>query len=121
MKTDTLAEDFGAAVAARNHDRLGTLLDDEVRLRALLPAQIVEDHGREAVLARYVDWFGGYARVELVRAAGDTVGDRVLIHYTVVADHETVPHVIAQTLMCGVYDGRIGKMDLVCSGWRPAT
>lgn len=121
MKTETLAEDFGAAVAARDHNCLGILLDDEVRLRALLPAQIVEDQGREAVLARYVDWFGGYARVELVHAAGDTVGDRELIHYTVVADHETGPHVVAQTLMCGVYDGRIGKIDLVCSGWRPAT
>lgn len=121
MKTETLAEDFGAAVAARDHNCLGFLLDDVVRLRALLPAQIVEDHGREAVLARYVDWFGGYARVELVHAAGDTVGDRVLINYTVVADHETGPHVVAQTLMCGVYDGRIGKIDLVCSGWRPAT
>lgn len=121
MSMLTLAEDFGAAVAARDPDCLGTMLADEVRLRALLPAQVVEDHGREAVLARYVDWFGGYARVELVRAAGDTVGDRVLIHYTIVADHETGPHVVAQTLMCGVYDGRIGKIDLVCSGWRRAT
>ncbi|MFP5252614.1 MAG: hypothetical protein ACLGH4_02325 [Actinomycetes bacterium] len=120
MKTQILAEDFGAAVAARDHDTLGTLLGDEVRLRALLPARIVEDLGREAVLARYVDWFGGYARVELVRAAGDTVGDRLLIHYTVVADHEAGPHVLAQTLMCGVYGDRIGKIDLVCSGWRPA-
>ena len=121
MKTVALAENFGAFVAARDLDSLGTLLDDEVRLRALLPAQIVEDHGREAVLARYVDWFGGYARVGLVRAAGDTAADRVLIHYTLIADHETGPHVVAQTLMCGVYDGRIGKIDLVCSGWRPAT
>lgn len=121
MTTETLAEDFAAAVAAHDHDCLRTLLDDEVRLRALLPAQIIEDHGRAAVLARYVEWFGGYSRVELVRAAGDTVGDRVLVHYTVGAVHETGPHVIAQTLMCGVYDGRIGKIDLVCSGWRAAT
>lgn len=120
MKTGSSAEDFGAAVAARDHDRLGTFLRDDVRLRALLPAQVVEDHGREAVLARYADWFGGYARVGFVRAAGDTVGDRILIHYTVVADHPTGPHVVAQTLMCGVYDGQLGKIDLVCSGWRPA-
>jgi hypothetical protein len=121
MTTATLAEDFGAAVAARDHDRLGALLDDQVRLRALLPAEIVEDHGWEAVLARYAEWFGEYARVELVRAASDTVGDRVLVHYTLVADHESGPHLVAQTLMCGVYDGHIGKIDLVCSGWRPAT
>jgi hypothetical protein len=121
MKTETLAEAFAAAVAARDHQRLGTMLGDEVRLRALLPAQVVEDQCREAVLARYARWFGEYARVGLVRAADDTVGDRVLIHYTVVADHETGPHVIAQTLMCGVYGGLIGKIDLVCSGWRSAT
>ncbi len=52
-----------------------------MRLRALLPGGLVEEHGREPVLARFADWFGDHDSVELDDAAGEHVGDRLLVHY----------------------------------------
>ena len=99
-------------------DRLGTQLTDEIRLRALLPGGSIEEHGRDAVLARFDDWFGSYDTVVLSDVAGDDVGDRVLVHYKLTFDPDGDSRVLSQTVVCSVYDGLVGRMDLVCSGFR---
>jgi hypothetical protein len=113
-----LATSVATAVADRALDRLGTHFTDEIRLRALLPGGSVEDHGREAVLARFDDWFGSYDTVVLKDVAGDAVGDRVLVHYKLAFDPDGERRVLTQTVVCSVYDGLVGRMDLVCSGFR---
>ncbi|MET0521888.1 MAG: hypothetical protein ABW156_07910, partial [Jiangellaceae bacterium] len=80
MNTHPLATSVATAVADRALDRLGTHLTDEIRLRALLPGGPIEEHGRDAVLARFDDWFGSYDTVVLSDVAGDDVGDRVLVY-----------------------------------------
>jgi hypothetical protein len=118
MKTHPLATSVAAAVADRALDRLGTHLTDEIRLRALLPGGPIEEHGRDAVLGRFDDWFGSYDTVVLTDVGGDDVGDRVLVHYKLVFDPDADRRVLTQTLVCTVQDGLIGRMDLVCSGFR---
>jgi hypothetical protein len=105
-------------VADRALDRLGSHLTDEIRLRALLPGGSIEEHGRDAVLARFDDWFGGYDTVVLSDVAGDAVGDRVLVHYKLVFDPEADRRILTQTLVCTLHEGLVGRMDLVCSGFR---
>jgi hypothetical protein len=118
MKTHPLATSVAAAVADRALDRLGKHLTDEIRLRALLPGGPIEEHGRDAVLGRFDDWFGSYDTVVLTDVGGDDVGDRVLVHYKLVFDPDADRRVLTQTLVCTVQDGLIGRMDLVCSGFR---
>ena len=118
MNKHPLATSVATAVADRALDRLGTQLTDEVRLRALLPGGSIEEHGREAVLTRFDDWFGSYDTVVLSDVAGDDVGDRVLVHYKLTFDPDGERRVLTQTVVCSVYDGRVGRMDLVCSGFR---
>ena len=118
MNTHPLATSVAAAVADRALDRLGTQLTDEIRLRALLPGGPIEEHGRDAVLARFDDWFGSYDTVVLTDVAGDDVGDRVLVHYKLVFDPDANPRVLTQTVVCTLWDGLVGRMDLVCSGFR---
>ena len=113
-----LATSVATAVADRSLDRLSTHLTDEVRLRALLPGGQIEENGRDAVLARFADWFGIYDTVVLTDVAGDDVGDRVLVHYKLVFDPDADRRVLTQTLVCTVRDGLVGRMDLVCSGFR---
>jgi hypothetical protein len=121
MKTHPLATAVATAVADRALDRLGTHLSDEIRLRALLPGGQLEENGREAVLARFDDWFGGYDTVVLADVAGDTVGDRVLVHYKLTFDPDAEARVLSQTVVCSMRDGLVGRMDLVCSGFRVPT
>ena len=118
MNTHPLATTVATAVADRCADRLGACLEDTVRLRALLPGGTIEEHGRDAVLSRFHDWFGGYETVVLDEASGDDVGGRVLVHYKLLLDPDADAHVITQTLMCSLRDGVVGRIDLLCSGFR---
>ena len=118
MNTHPLATSVAAAIADRALDRLGTHLTDEIRLRALLPGGPIEEHGRDAVLARFDDWFGSYDTVVLTDVAGDDVGDRVLVHYKLMFDPDADRRVLAQTVVCTLRDGLVGRMDLVCTGFR---
>ncbi|HQR25397.1 MAG TPA: nuclear transport factor 2 family protein [Nocardioides sp.] len=118
MNTHPLATSFATAVADRDLDRLGDQLTDLVRLRALLPGGPIEEHGRDTVLARFHAWFGDYDTVVLTDVAGDTVGDRVLVHYKLVFDPDVDRRVLTQTLVCTLHQGLVGRVDLVCSGFR---
>jgi hypothetical protein len=46
----------------------------------LLPAGPIEDHGRDAVVARFRAWFADMDTVDLVDSTGEAVADRLLIH-----------------------------------------
>lgn len=118
MNTHPLATSMATAVADRALERLGTHLTEEIRLRALLPGGHIEEHGRDAVLARFDDWFGSYDTVVLSDVGGDEVGDRVLVHYKLTFDPDGDRRVLTQTVVCSVYAGLVGRMDLVCSGFR---
>lgn len=116
-----LATEVATAVADRSRKRLGAHLSEEIRLRALLPNGQIEEHGRDAVLARFADWFGDYDTVVLSDVAGDDVGDRVLVHYKLTIDPDGESRVLSQTAVCSLRDGLVGRMDLVCSGFRELT
>ena len=118
MKSHPVATSIATAVADRALDRLGLHLTDDVRLRALLPGGHVEELGRDAVLARYDEWFRDYDTVVLDDVMGDKVGDRVLVHYKLVFDPDGNTRVLTQTAVCSLLDGRVFRIDLVCSGFR---
>ena len=121
MKGDPTATALAELVAARDHDRLGTHLTDDVRLRALLPKGPVEVHGREAALATFDEWFEDH-RIELKDAEGELVGDRLVVHYRLGFDFVEGPHVMTQTWVASVgADGIIFRVDLLCSGFRKVT
>ena len=118
MRTHPVATSVASAVADRALERLGLQLTDGIRLRALLPGGSIEELGRDAVLARFDEWFGGYDTVVLEDVAGDEIGDRVLVHYKLVLDPDGDRRVLSQTAVCSMLDGRLARIDLVCSGFR---
>jgi hypothetical protein len=119
MNTDTAATSLALLVADRDLEGLGARLSDEIRLRALLPGGPIEEHGRTAVLKKFDEWFGGYRAVVLEDAAGELVGDRLLVHYRLGFDADTEPRALTQTWVSSVgEDGLIFRIDLVCSGFR---
>lgn len=106
-------------VAERELDDLGLRLTDDVRLRALLPGGPIEEHGRDAVLKKFDEWFGEYDEVVLEEGRGELVGDRLLVHYRLGFDPITEPRVLTQTWVASIGDdGIIFRIDLLCSGFR---
>lgn len=119
MKTDASATELATLVAERDLDRLGKHLTDDVRLRALLPRGPVEVHGRAEALGKFDEWFGEHDAVVLEDAAGELVGDRLLVHYRLGFVLEEGPHSLTQTWVASVgHDGLVFRIDLVCSGFR---
>src|SRR5215471_4770857 len=91
---------------------------DTVRLRALLPGGPIEEHGREAVVARFGGWFAEMDTVQLVESAGEAMADRFLIHYRLALAQRTTRWACTQTSVCKIIDGRLATIDLLCSGFR---
>ncbi len=119
MKSDPRAQTLATAVATRDHASLGVQFTDDIRLRALLPGGPVEKNGRDAVLAAFDSWFGSYDTVVLEDAAGELVGDRLLVHYRLVFEPEAERRALTQTWVSTVAaDGRLARIDLLCSGFR---
>lgn len=118
MKADATALQLAELVADRDDDRLGKHLTDDVRLRALLPTGPIEVHGRADALAAFDGWFGDHG-IELQDAEGELVGDRLVVHYRLGFSFTEGPHVMTQTWVASVgHDGRIFRIDLLCSGFR---
>jgi hypothetical protein len=118
MNTHPLAAAIAAAVAGRDSAQLGAAVTDTVRLRALLPGGPIEEHGREAVVARVGGWFADMDTVALVESASEAVADRLLIHYRLDVAQRGTRWACTQTSICKVTGGRLATIDLLCSGFR---
>ena len=109
---------IAAAVADRDTDQLAAAVTDTVRMRALLPGGPIEEHGRDAVVARVGGWFADMDTVDLVESAGEAVADRLLIHYRLDLAQRGTRWACTQTSICKIDDGRLATIDLLCSGFR---
>ncbi|HEU5385452.1 MAG TPA: cytochrome P450 [Streptosporangiaceae bacterium] len=118
MNTHPLAAAIAAAVAGRDGAQLAAVVTDTVRLRALLPGGPIEDHGREAVVARFGGWFADMDAVDLVESAGQAIADRLLIHYRLALAQHGARWACTQTSICKIDHGRLATIDLLCSGFR---
>jgi hypothetical protein len=118
MNSHPQAAAIAAAVADRDSVQLAAAVTDTVRLRALLPGGPIEEHGRDAVVARFGGWFADMDTVGLVESAGEAVSDRLLIHYRLDLAQRGTRWVCTQTSICKTVDGRLATIDLLCSGFR---
>jgi hypothetical protein len=118
MDEHLLATTIAAAVAGRDSIGLGAAVTGTVRLRALLPGGPIEEHGRDAVVARFGGWFADMDTVGLAEAGGEAVADRLLIHYRLDLAQRGTRWACTQTSVCKIDNGRLATIDLLCSGFR---
>ena len=118
MKTHPLAAAIAAAVAGRDSIRLAAAVTGTVRLRALLPGGPIEEHGRDAVVARFGRWFADLDAVDLAESAGQELPGRLLIHYRLDLARRGTRWACTQTCICKIDHGRLATIDLLCSGFR---
>ena len=118
MNEHPLAAVIAAAVADRDSVQLAAAVTDAVRLRALVPGGPIEEHGRDAVVARFSGWFANMDTIDLVESAGEAMADRLLIHYRLDLAQRSTRWVCTQTSICKIINGRLATIDLLCSGFR---
>ena len=111
---------FALALAARDFDKLKSLLDPEVEFRALTPRRSWEADGDSPTVELFRNWFDEATVIERVEQVDlDAVGDRQHLVYRFSGHDDEAPFVIEQQVYFTERDGRIDWMRMMCSGFRP--
>ena len=91
-------------------------------MRALLPKRVLEENTAIGVAAAYRRWYGGSGECQMLQAEHQTMVGREYLRYRFLLRPDFAPeqwHVVEQTGFCKVQDGRITRLDLVCTGFHP--
>ena len=89
-------------------------------MRALVPSGFKESIGSDAVAARLESWFAEAESVAVVSKNVSYVSDRLRVQYRFDEHYpDGDSEIIEQDAYCGVRDGRIDSIDLLCSGHLP--
>jgi hypothetical protein len=111
-----------AAIVDRDEATLFELFAPDLWFRALLVHELVEHHDAVAALAMFRGWFGRGIPVEVLHTATYPVASRQYLSYRFRLQPEWAPdvwHVIEQSGYVRVREGRIARLDLVCTGFFP--
>jgi hypothetical protein len=127
----TTSADHAAATAAaflqgladQDFAQLGGALAADAHLRALLPKGLREWNGGEEIAGQFARWFGDTEDFELVEATLGEVGGRLQLRWRLRLRAERLGAgwftVEQQSYADAGEDGRIARLDLVCTGYRP--
>jgi hypothetical protein len=115
------ARELVTAIAAQDWQRLRESLADDVDFHAVVPGtgSFREQHGADATVTQIRAWFGDSEPLELLLSEIEPIVDRVHIMYRLAAFEEGSWHLVQQHAYARIEEGRIAKLDLVCSGFRP--
>jgi hypothetical protein len=123
MPESAPAGSFVEGLAAQDFARLGGALAADACLRALLPSGLWEWAGAEAIAHRFARWFGDTEDFELMEATVGEVGGRLHLHWRLRLRAERLGSgwftVEQQAYADTDESGRIARLDLLCTGYRP--
>ena len=118
-----LAGLFLESLASQDFARLGEAVASDVRLRALLPPGLREWTGAEVVEGQFARWFGDTEDFELIEATVGEVGGRLHLHWRLRLRAQRLGagwFTVEQQAYADTGDGgRITRLDLLCTGYRP--
>jgi hypothetical protein len=112
---------FLAGLAAQDFARLGGALAADAQLRALLPSGLREWTGAEVIAGRFAGWFGNTEDFEVVETTVGEIGGRSSLRWRLrLRAVRLGPGWF--TVEQGAYadlgeDGRIARLDLLCTGF----
>jgi len=117
------AGSFLEGLAAQDFAQLGDALTGDVRLRALLPPGLRVWTGAETIADVFASWFGDTEDFEFVEATIGEVGGRLHLHWRLRLQAERLGlgwYTVEQQAYADTDDGgRIARLDLLCTGYRP--
>jgi TusA-related sulfurtransferase len=114
------AERLVAAIAARDYARLFDTLSRDARMRYLIPSGPGQVLGAADVAAKYFDWFGDADAIDIREILVERVADRTSARFRCLVHERGAWELVEQQAYLDVDEaGRIGAIDVLCSGFRP--
>ena len=114
-----LAEQLVAAIVAQDEAAIAACFAENAEFRALTPPGLRERNGAADTAALIARWYGDSTVLDLDDVRSEQIGDRLRISYRFTGVENDEPYVVEQHLYCVVHEGKIGRADLLCSGFRP--
>lgn len=117
-----VARAFLDDVTSGRLEHLPARLADDVWTRVLLPRRLVEHHDAAGLLADLHEWFATPREIHLESAHHHSMAGREFVRYRFLLRPDWAPdtwHRIEQSGYLRVADGRIRRVDLVCTGFHP--
>lgn len=111
-------ERFIESIQHRAFDELKGCLAPEIRFRALVPVGLREAADPSGAVQHYHRWFAGADHFELIKSEVEPTSDRVRFRYRIRLHDEDGWALIDQSGYASG-PGKIEKLDLACSGFRP--
>jgi TusA-related sulfurtransferase len=109
-----------SALADRDFERLHAVIADDVRFRLLVPKGPQAHSGAAETFETFADWYGDADELRLEASSVETVGGRLMVMYRFRLHDAEGWQVIEQHLVADTApDGRLEKIDLLCSGFLP--
>lgn len=117
----SLGASFADALAAKDFDRIRTLLHPELDFRGLTPNRNWEASDPEAMVGSVLrEWFEDSDEIEeLVEVETDSFADRERVAYRFRVRNPEGLFLVEQQVYIAERDGQIGWMRSLCSGYRP--
>ena len=118
----SVARIFLDTLAGRDFVALRDLFADDVWFRILLPRHTVEEHTADGTVAALYRWYGTANELEVHDLDHHTMAGREFVSYRFRLRPEWAPehwHLIEQSGYVRIRDGRITRLDLVCTGFHP--
>ncbi len=108
-----------SAIMERRFAELARALDPNVSFRALVPRGLREADTSDGAIAWVAKWFGDADRIELEDFSSGSIADRSWFRYRFLVHESAGWTEIEQQVYATLAVGRITKLDLLCSGFRP--
>jgi|SRR5689334_6511777 hypothetical protein len=116
-------ETFLEGLAAQDFTQLSGALAANARLRALLPPGQFEWTGSEVIAGQFAHWFGDTVGFQPVETTVAEVGGRLHLRWRLRLKAERLGagwFVVEQQAYADTDEaGRIDRLDLLCTGYRP--
>ncbi len=98
---------------------LGAYCLPDIHSRLLTPGRFVTHDSASDLVAKFDQWFGKSSDITVEHSRVDLVGERLSIFYRFRLYEQEEWFVVEQPLYCTMQDGRIARLDLLCSGFQP--
>jgi TusA-related sulfurtransferase len=114
-----IARTWVGAIPAHDFGAIAAVLTPDVAFNALVPSGLREAATSEDAVAWIERWFGDADTSELLAAAEGTMADRAWFMYRFRVHEPSGWSMVEQQVYATLVDGRIERLSLVCSGFRP--
>jgi hypothetical protein len=115
-----LGAEFVRALAAKDVDRLSSLIDPRIDFRGMTPSRTWEATDRDAVLEILLgSWFEDSDEIQSIeRVETDEFADRQRVGYRLSVHNPDGRFLVEQQAYLTLRDGQIAWMRVLCSGYR---